>query len=266
MVSTDPSIAFWIALVLYALTALLHVGAFVDSPRWVTRAAWWSLLAAFVVHAVEIGWRGVEGVHPGTSIREALGFLAWVIVGGYLLWRRKLQLSVVGAFVAPAALVILAAARLSPSGDAMKGLGTLGRIHISLATVGVALFALATSVSIVYLLAARNLREKKFRGLLFRKGVALESVDRLSHRLVLAGFPIFTLSMMLGVVWASQRELAVSRPEYPFALVTWLCFGGLLVGRRARGWRGRRAAFITLIGFSAALFVLSIYFFRRALG
>ena len=267
MVSTDPSIAFWLTLGLYAVTSVLYVGAFVDAPKSITRAARWTLGLAFLAHAVEIGWRGVEGVHPGTSVREALGFLAWVIVGGYLLWRRKLKLSVVGAFVAPAALVILAAARLSPTGDAMEELGTLGRVHISLATVGVALFALATSVSVVYVLAARNLREKKFGGLLFRKGVALESLDRLSHRLVLIGFPIFTLAMALGVVWVSRLNVSViSRPEYPFALVTWLCFGGLLVGRRARGWRGRRAAFVTILGFSAALLVLSIYFVRRAFG
>ena len=266
MVTTDPSVAFWVTLVLYAATSFLYVGAFVDAPRWIVRTARIGLLLAFLSHAVEIGWRGVEGVHPGTSVREALGFLAWVIAGGYLLWRRRLKLDVVGAFVAPGALVILAAARLSPSGDAVEGLTTLGRIHISLATVGVALFALATSVAIVYVLAARNLREKKFGGLLFRKGVALESLDKLSHRLVLIGFPIFTLSLMLGVVWVSKRDVALNRPEYPFALVTWICFGALLVGRRLRGWRGRNAAYVTIIGFAAALLVLSIYFTRRAFG
>lgn len=264
VVSVAPSPAFWIALVLYGVTSLLYVSAFVDAPRWLQHAARWGLGLAFVAHAVDIGWRGVESVHPGTSVREALGFLAWIIVGGYLLWRRRLKLSVIGAFVAPGALAILAAARLSPSGDAVEELTTLGRIHISLATLGVALFALATSVSAVYLLQARNLREKKFDGLLFRKGVALETLDKLAHKLVVIGYPIFTVALMLGIIWTLQRSVDIwSRPEYPFALITWMCFGALLVARTTRGWRGRRAALLTIAGFAASALVLAIYLARR---
>jgi ABC-type uncharacterized transport system permease subunit len=189
-----------------------------------------------------------------------------VIVGGYLLWRRRLKLSVVGAFLAPLALIILAAARLSPPGGAVSELTALGRIHISLATIGVALFALAASVAAVYLLQERNLKEKKFDGLLFRRGIALESVDVLAHRLVVIGYPIFTLSLMLGVIWIAQRETSPARPEYLFAAVTWVCYGVLLVARTTRGWRGRKAALLTIAGFAAAALVLAIYFLRRALG
>jgi ABC-type uncharacterized transport system permease subunit len=264
VVSVEPSPAFWVAVALYGVTSLLYVSSFVEAPQWLQRLARWGLGFAFVAHAIDIGWRGVEKVHPGTSVREALGFLAWVVVGGYLLWRRKLRLSILGAFVAPGALVILAAARLSPSGGPVEELSSLGRIHISLATLGVAIFALATCVSVVYLLQERNLRKKKFDGLLFRRGVALESVDRLAHRLVVIGFPIFTVALMLGVIWTLRRSTdLLSRPEYPFALITWICFGALLVARTTHGWRGRRAALLTIAGFAASALVLAIYLIRR---
>jgi ABC-type uncharacterized transport system permease subunit len=266
VVSTAPSPAFWVAIALYGATSLLYISSFARTPRWMLRSARWGLFAAFLAHGVDIGWRGVEAVHPGTSIREALGFLSWVIVGGYLLWRRRLKLSVVGAFLAPLALIILGAARLSPPGGAVSELTALGRIHISLATIGVALFALAASVAAVYLLQERNLKEKKFDGLLFRRGIALESVDVLAHRLVVIGYPIFTLSLMLGVIWIAQRETSPARPEYLFAAVTWVCYGVLLVARTTRGWRGRKAALLTIAGFAAAALVLAIYFLRRALG
>lgn len=267
LVSTAPSPAFWVAVALYSISSVFYVSAFVKAPAWMARAARWGLFAAFLAHGTDIGWRGVQGVHPGTSVREALGFLAWVMVGGYLLWRRRLKLSVVGAFLAPAAMVILVAARLSPSGSAVTQLTTLGRIHISLATLGVAIFALAASVSFVYLLQERNLKGKKFDRVLFRRGVALESLDTLAHRLIVVGFPIFTLSLMLGVIWIAQRSGGtLARPEYPFALVTWLCYGVLLVARTTRGWRGRKAAILTVVGFAAALLVLGIYFARRSMG
>ena len=263
--STPVSLAFYLTVVLYFLSTLLSAGVFAKSPA---RLVYWgrvALLCAFLMHGVEIGWRGVEHVHPGTSVREALGFLSWLMVGGYLLAIRRYRLHILGAFVAPAALIILAAARLSPSGEAVPELGLLGRIHISLATVGVAIFALATAISAVYIVVDRNLRRKQFDGVLFRRGVALESLDMLAHRTVLIGFPIFTVAIMLGVIWVSQRGSGFDRPEYPLALVTWLSFAGLLVLRTTHGWRGRKAALMTIVGFLSAVIVFAIYFGRRAL-
>ncbi|MEM9493561.1 MAG: cytochrome c biogenesis protein CcsA, partial [Myxococcota bacterium] len=257
--------AFFIAAALYAAAAVTYGAVFASSRQSVARAARWLLFAGFLAHAVEIGWRGVESVHPGTSVREALGFLSWLMVGGYLLAGLKYPLQLLGAFVTPTGLIVLAVARLSPSGEALPGLGTLGRIHIALATLGVAIFALATALAIVYLLEERNLKRKQFDGILFRRGVALDSLDRLAHRLILIGFPIFTLSIMLGVIWVSQRGSGFDRPEYPLALITWLSFAGLIVARTTHGWRGRRTALLTVIGFVAALLVFSVYFVRRAL-
>lgn len=266
IVTVAPSPAFYAALVLYGLAALGHVSSFVRAPAWLGRVARWTLVLAFVAHGVDIGWRGVAGVHPGTSVREALGFGSWLMVGGYLWWSRRLGLSLLGAFVAPAGLAVLAAARLSPSGEAMTDLTSLGRIHITLAALGVALFALATGVAAMYLLEERNLKKKKFDRVLFKRGVALEKLDALNHRLVVLGFPVFTAALMLGVVWVAQRASGWDRIEYPIAMVTWVAFASLLVGRQAIGWRGRKAALLTMVGFAAAALVLVIYFARRALG
>jgi ABC-type uncharacterized transport system permease subunit len=263
--SLGISPVFIITLVLYLIAAILLATSFTNVRSSISRAARWCLVAAFLVHGAEIGWRGVYHLHPGTSVREALGFLSWLMVGLYLLATLKYSVQILGAFVAPLALAILAAARLSPSGDHLPGFSLLGRIHISLATLGVGIFALATALAIVYLLEERNLKHKRFEGVLFRRGVALESLDMLGHRLVLAGFPIFTLALMLGVIWVAQRSSGFDRPEYPLALVTWLSFAALLVTRTTHGWRGRKAALLTIIGFGAAVLVFGIYFARRAL-
>ena len=265
IITVAPSPAFYVALILYGVSALLFISAFVEAPRWMAPAARWALLAAFIAHGIDIGWRGVLHVHPGTSVREALGLLSWVMVGGYLWWSMRLKLALLGAFVAPAALAILALARLSPSGEPMAGLSLLGRIHISLATLGVAIFTLATFVAGMYVLEERNLKRKEFDRVLFKRGAALDTLDRLSHRLVVIGFPIFTASLMLGAVWGAQRA-ELLRPEWAIALVTWVAFGGLIVARTTRGWRGRKAALLTITGFSASAAVLAIYLARRALG
>lgn len=263
--TTSVSPAFFVAACLYLVSGVLGAGVFANARPLVVRWARITLLLAFIAHGVDIGWRGVQDVHPGTSVREALGFMAWIMVGGYLYASLRYSVQILGAFVAPAALIILAAARLSPSGDAVPGLGMLGRIHISLATIGVAIFALATALSLIYVVEDRNLKRKRFDGILFRRGIALESLDLLNHRLILAGFPVFTLAVMLGVIWVSKRGSGFDRLEYPLAFITWLSFAGLLVGRTTHGWRGRKAAFVTIFGFLVALLVFGIYFARRAL-
>ena len=267
LVTVAPSPAFYVSLVLYGAATLLYVGVTTQPSRWWPTAARITLLVAFLAHGTDIGWRGVQGVHPGTSVREALGFLPWVMVGGYLFWSWRVKIGLLGAFVAPAALAILAVARLTPSGEAMHELGVLGRIHISLATLGVAMFALATAVAVMYLAQDRSLKKKHFDNLVLKRGDALETLDRLSHRLVVIGYPIFTASLLLGVIWVAKQHISgFARPEWLMAVVIWLTFGGLIAGRTARGWRGRRAALLTIAGFAASVVVLGIYLARRALG
>jgi len=98
------------------------------------------------------------------------------------------------------------------------------------------------------------------------RGAPLDALDRLSHRLIWVGFPIFTIALVLGAVWASQLAEDLTRPEYPLAVVTWVFYAALLVARQIYGWRGRRAARLTLEGFATALAVLVVYLVRRMMG
>jgi len=170
----------------------------------------------------------------------------------------------VGAFVAPAAVVMLLMARLTPGGGSTESLGMLGRIHISLATAGVSIFALATAVAVLYLIEERQLKRKHI-GALVRRGTALETLDKLAHRCVQVGFPVFTVAMITGAMWSAQLP-GTLRPEYTVAAIAWAAFAGLLVARTTAGWRGRRAALVTIFGFSSALLVLGVYLVRAAQG
>ena len=100
---------------------------------------------------------------------------------------------------------------------------------------------------------------KRFDALSFKApGASLEALDGLSQRLVWAGFPLFTVAMVLGMIWVDQRGSSMLRPEYSAAMLTWITYAVLLGVRTGLGWRGRRAAWLTLAGFAAALTVLAI--------
>ncbi len=262
LLSVAPSPAFWVAVAMYAAAtgALLFVlGGNVKARP----LALGLVTAAFVAHGFDIGWRGVQHVHPAQSVREAIGFLAFILTGGYLLASVRYRLTLGGVVVMPVSLILLVLARLTPAGRAEE-LSTLGRVHISLATIGVGVFALASALSAIYLAEDRALKKKKFDAMAFKdRGTPLDALDKLSHRLIWVGFPIFTVALALGAIWVSKLGASLDRLEYPLAAVTWLAYAVLLVARQVYGWRGRRAAVLTLEGFASALAVLIIYLVRR---
>ena len=86
-------------------------------------------------------------------------------------------------------------------------MGTLGRTHIFLATVGVAVFTLAAVLAVMYLIEDRQLKRKRFGELIDRGAASLETLDRLAARCVSFGFPIFTVALVTGALWIARLGL-----------------------------------------------------------
>ncbi len=245
------------------LYLLLHVGLPARAGRF-ARAA---LAAGWVIEALDIGLRCLRGAHPASSTAEALAFIAWMVAGGYLAASIRYRLDAAGAFAVPAALVLLLVARVvPPDGGAAAPEGSLGTVHIFLATVGVATFALASVLAVVYLLQERRLKRKDFH--MGQGTTPLDTLDRLAGRCVSFGFPVFTLAILTGALWVARlgllRNGVAARPEYVLAVASWIAFGVLLMARVGAGWQGRRAAWLTLGGFAGAMLVVVAYFLRHA--
>ena len=248
-------------LALYAVACALYLAHLMAGSQGLARAARGALAAAFASQALDIAWLGMHGLHPATNAREALSFASWLICGAYLLASVRFRIPVVGALVVPVTMVLDLAARLSPSHEAQHGVSTLGAVHITLATAGVALFAVAAGGAVIYLVEERALKAHR-AGALFKKGPALETLDTLNRRCIVFGFPLFTVAVITGAVWGVQLHDKLFTPQYSIAVAAWIMYAILLVARVTAGWRGRRAAIMTLGGFATSLTVLLIYFVR----
>ena len=256
---------FWAAASLYAAAAVLFLGFLVGMTDKVLPWARRALAAGIVVHLAHLGAHGISGIHPVSSVREIIGFLAWVAVGVFFFVEffveRRRPLDAVGAIVAPGALILLLAAGLSPASDTSTlTLGIVGRVHILLSSIGISIFAVAAASAILYLLEERQLKRRRLSSLV-KKGTALETLDAIALKCVKIGFPIFTVALVAGVVWSAQISIGI-RPEHVIAGAAWLAFALVLVARLTAGWRGRRAAAITLFGFASTIVVLGVYLVR----
>ena len=107
----------------------------------------------------------------------------------------------------------------------------------------------------MYLIQERQLKAKKI-GAITQRLPSLNVLDDLSYQSLTYGFPLLTLGIITGAIWA---EYAWGRywnwdPKETWSLITWLLYAALLHQRLTVGWRGRKAAIMAIVGFLAVLF------------
>jgi ABC-type transport system involved in cytochrome c biogenesis permease subunit len=123
-----------------------------------------------------------------------------------------------------------------------------------LGTVG---FAVAFVAGVMYLIQDGLLKSKRFN-VLYSKLPALDFLDHLNQRSIVTGFPLLTLGIITGALYAelSLGSYLSWNPEQTGALVTWVFYFVVLTGRLTVGWRAKRAAYLTIIGFAGVVLTL----------
>lgn len=246
---------FRITLALYGAAAVCFVAHPIVERQVLRRIAPILLCAAAVVHAGEIFARSLSVGHIAvTSFDEGLSFLAWTLTVMFLFLDRRRSLTVLGAVIAPLAflLTLVAYAVASGTNELPPVLQSAWLpVHVTLAFLGNAVFALAFATSLLYLFEDRRLKAKRPPriGGFFP---SLERLDQLNHRLLAWGFPFLTLGILSGAIWAhfAWGEFWSWEARETWSFLTWLLYAALIHGRIAGGWRGRRAATLTIVGFA----------------
>ncbi len=216
------------------------------------------LLAGFVVHTLTLAIHFSQTGYPAVAqLREAVASFSWLMVAVYLLVQIKYRLTVLGLFIAPLAFLISLSA-FAVGGGAEQIPPALKTywlpLHVTLAFLGNAVFALAFAVSLMYLLEEYQLKNKK-RSAFYKIFPSLEALDRLNYIFLVWGFPLMTLGIITGSVWAGiyWGNYWSWEPREISSAITWLLYGSLLHGRVAGGWRGKKAALLTIVGFVVVL-------------
>ncbi len=239
------------ALVLYLLATAAFVTHLMLSSDSARRAALAALAAGFVLSTGALMARAGQAMGLQLT-HDQLAILAWFLVAVYLLLQFRYRLAVVGALVSPLAFLLTLAAYVVYSGDADLS-GSLGSAwlpaHVAPAFLGYAILVVAACLSSIYLLQERQLKAKRVSALAGRLP-SLETLDDLSYRCVVWGFALFTIGIVTGAVlskvaWGTFWSW---EPVQILSVLAWLLYA-LLLQSRAVGWRGRRAATLTLAGF-----------------
>lgn len=242
------------ALLFYLLSTVGFVLALLSEHAFFRTLAPLLLLGAFILHVGAITARSVDaGYIAVTNFYEAVSFFACLTTGICLLVQWRTPVSILGAVVSPLGFVLTLGVFIfySHVRDLPQNLHSVWLpVHVILAFLGNAVFCLAFSVSLVYLVQEKQLKGKKV-GAFFRRLPSLETLDDLNYHSLVWGFGLLTLGILTGAVWAefSWGQFWIWEPRPVLSLVTWILYG-LLLHYRTVGWRGRRAATLTIACFA----------------
>jgi cytochrome c-type biogenesis protein CcsB len=248
-----------LALVLILLATGGLIAYVISQNKQIYRLSYGVLLAGFVCLTLDILYRYYAiGVAPVLSLKSALSFFGWSILGVYIVFHLKFRLMVLGSFIAPLVACLLIISSAIPSADVtvkpvFRSLWLT--VHVSTSFVGNGMFAVTFVAAVMYLIQESHIKKKKF-GPLYSRLPSLATLDAINHYTLIWGFPFLTAGMITGAIYAQYALGSYWRwdPKEVWSLITWLFYAVLLHERLAVGWRGRRAALMAIIGFAVLSF------------
>jgi cytochrome c-type biogenesis protein CcsB len=246
------------ALVVYFISTLGYMGSLYVKRVLIAKVSTWVFFFAFVFHTGFFILRYIETRQtPIISLHETLSFFVWVMVGIYLALQLKTKTRILGAFVSPVTLLLMIAASAGMGGHViLPGIlqSNLVPVHVILSVIGEALFALASCAGAMYLIQEGLIKNKKMSGFI-RIFPSLTDLDRINYICLMWGFPLLTLGVLIGSIWAriAWGSLWQWDPKQIWALTAWIFYALLLHQRLAIGWKGHKAALFSILAFSVLL-------------
>jgi cytochrome c-type biogenesis protein CcsB len=235
------------------LTALLFSAANLFSKKgWLASATTLLLSVGVAAQTIYMAERWfIAGRAPFSNMFESMVLFAWALVVVYLALRVRRQIPVLGAATALLAVLTLAYAstfetKIQPLMPALRS--NWLTVHVFTCFLGYGGFAVAALASVGYLIAART-------GSTVKPEIAL-AFDTATAKTISFGFLFLTAGIMTGAVWANSAWGTYWSwdPKETWSLITWFIYAVFLHCRFMRGWKGKRAAWISVIGFASVIF------------
>ncbi|GAA1168171.1 c-type cytochrome biogenesis protein CcsB [Microbacterium oxydans] len=224
----------------------------------------------FLFHLASAVTRGIAaGRVPWANLYEFAMMGTLLIIAVYLVVLTRIDLRFLGTFITGLVVVLLGLGAtnfyvdVSPLMDPLKSVWLV--IHVFVASLATAFFALAFALSVIQLMQSRRERllgegaTKTGPGFLrtFPNAVRLES---LAYMFTIIGFILWTFTLIAGSIWAYyawSRFWGFDVKE-TWTFVIWVIYAGYIHARATRGWRGNPSAWLAIVGFSAVIFNFTI--------
>lgn len=251
-----------IAAIFYGLSTVYFCVKFFRKNVKTENLALLFLILGLVSHGLNILVFGLEHHRfPAVNLAEASSLVAWLTLLFYTLISRRDSMEAVGIILLPAAILTIIIKEILGFHDQVKVPIIRGEwvyVHIPIMILSVATLFLTFILAVVYLLQERQLKSRH-PAFLFYRLPPLETVEDLASKSLRFGFVLLTLGILTGMVLSKAVNGRYWSWDYKeiWALMTWIVYAVLVHGRMLASWRGRKAAYLAIVGFALMLFTFA---------
>ena len=228
---------------------------------------------AFIFHLAGTIGRGVAADRvPWANMYEFALTGTLLVVAVYMVVLRRYDLRFLGSFLIGMVALLLGGATLAfyveitPLMDPLKSVWLV--VHVFVASLGTALFAISCGLSATQLMQARRERRIAAKGEgakmagagYLRTLPTADTLESLAYGFAIVGFIFWTFTLVAGSIWANDswgRYWGFDTKEV-WTFVIWVLYAGYIHARATRGWRGNPSAWLSIVGFAAVLFNFTI--------
>jgi len=248
-----------LAILLYAVSSVFYVRGLSQSETSRSKLATGLLFGGFVFHVLFIALRyaGVSFTTeplPVLSLPDSLSKVGVLLIGIFLLLERPFRVQSLGAFIAPLGVLVMLFSgvlfHVNRDVRPMIEVGPALLVHIALVLVAIAIFVLGFGVSAAVILQETLIKKKRFSRLQ-QKLPSLNVLDKLNAKLVGWGVFLMSCGIALGAFFAITSDVPSFwlDARFVWSILTLAVYAVLFVARVSYGWRGRRAAWLSIAGF-----------------
>ena len=230
--------------------------------------AWMLTILGTVLLTASVVLRGLE-VHRaplGNMFEFALTGSMFLMLA-YVGWSFRRDLRWLGLFLVTPVLLTLGLAITIWYAEATELMPSLKSywlvIHVTVATLSIAIFAIGAMLGALYLWQSRL--EAEGTTSFMNRLPSARQLEKLTHGLHVIGFPLWTFTLIAGAIWARQAWGAYWNwdPKEVWTFVIWVVYAAYLHARVTSGWKPQSATWIALAGFGCIILnyaVVNVYF------
>jgi ABC-type transport system involved in cytochrome c biogenesis permease subunit len=258
------TITSWLPALLYAASAVAYLAHFARRHPSTGRLASGLLGGGALAHTFLIGMQTMQaGYAPLVGTTAAVSAFVWLLALAYLYVELTTEERAMGVFVTTLLAVLAILPAIDPETAERPALlrSPLFTLHVLSMLLAYASFALAFVIGITYVLLYKEITAKHL-GFFYARLPSLQTLDAMNARAVIVGWLFLTCGLAIGGLWATQiggspdpraQAMSIGDPKILVALVSWGIYSFALFARRAIGWSGRRAAWLSALAFVVVL-------------
>lgn len=242
----------------YFVTFIVYALDFFNEKETLSNSKRIFLFITLIVHIFYLIIRTIEFDHPPiTNKFEIFSILAFAISFSYFILELLTDIRGTGVFILLFALIFQIISSLFIENnyvvpDVLRN--RLLGLHVISALLGYSGITISAVYGLLFLILYKNLKTSRF-GLIFNRLPSLEILEKLSFSSLLIGFVLFTVAIIIGIIWLPSAfpNFSYADPKLIGTALVWMIYGAGILSKFLAKWYGKKIIFFSLTGFLFAV-------------